>query len=225
MLGRRGWGSRTSPALTKLSQKILRWNIEGIVLENAADYDHGVRPHNVNHGVTAKFPEMVSANDCVVVATPHIVYAGLELNYVVDVRLIFNRPVHATANSTQRELSAGVAAGQLLKDCDHTIRIEAAIWKVDVCVDANLQLSAQFRGRRVDSYGSQTSEMVWTLIGINHMNGFMAAVEPISYERKQDPVLFVIAVEESADMTSFIEQGTGKRDRSGCPLHGISPIG
>ena len=40
---------------------------------------------------------------------------------------------------------------------------------------------------------------------------------------KQDPILFVIPVEESAHMTGFIELGTGKRDRSSCPLHVISP--
>jgi hypothetical protein len=51
----------------------------------------------------------------------------------------------------------------------------------------------------------------------------MATLETIFYEREQDPILFVIAVEESTDMTSFIELGTGKGNRSGGPLHGISP--
>ena len=43
------------------------------------------------------FGKMVRADDRIVVATPHIIHARFELNEVVDVRLIFNRPVHAAA--------------------------------------------------------------------------------------------------------------------------------
>jgi hypothetical protein len=112
----------------------------------------------------------------------------------------------------------------LLKHCDHAIRIEAAIRKVDVRVDANLQLSSLFRRSRIYSCGSQALQMVRTLMWINNVNRLVATLESIPYEREQDPILFVIAVEESADMTSFIELGTGKRNRSGCLVHGISPL-
>jgi hypothetical protein len=33
-------------------QKFARGNKEGILLNDAADDDHGMGPHNVNHGVT-----------------------------------------------------------------------------------------------------------------------------------------------------------------------------
>ena len=62
-----------------------------------------------------------------------------------------------------------------------------------------------------------------TLIRINDMNCLVAAVEPIFYEGKQDPIFFLVAIEESADVTSFIEQGTSKRNWSSGPLHGVSP--
>jgi len=179
--------------------------------------------YDVNHSVTAKFSEMIGTDDCIVVVAPYLVYPGLELNYIVYVRLIFNRPVHAATNSTQGELSAGVAAGQLLKHCDHATGIEAAIRKVDVCVDANLQLSTLFRGRCVDSYGGQALQMVVTLIGIDDMNRPVATLEPIFYEGEQDPILFVVAIEESADMTRFAQLGTSKGDGGGGLLHGIFP--
>ena len=100
MLGCRGCATPTSPTLTKLPQELPRWNVEGIALEHAADDDHGVRPHNVNHGVTAKLPEMVGANDCVVVMTPHLVYTRFKLNDIVDTRAILDGPVHTTTNAT-----------------------------------------------------------------------------------------------------------------------------
>ena len=51
-----------------------------------------------------KLPEMVGANDRVFVTTPHIVYTRLELNDIVDMRLILNRPVHTATNATQRDI-------------------------------------------------------------------------------------------------------------------------
>jgi len=45
--------------------------------------------------------------------------------------------------------------------------------------------------------GSQALQMVRTLMWINNVNRFMATLEPIPYEWEQDPILFVVAVEES----------------------------
>ena len=111
----------------------------------------------------------------------------------------------------------------MLKHRDHAIWIEAAIRKVNVRVDANLQLSAFLRGSRVDSYLSQSSQMVRTLMRINHMNRLLVTMEPISDEREQDPILFFIVVEESADMARFIELGTSEGNGSRDLLHSISP--
>ena len=86
-------------------------------------------------------------------------------------------------------------------------------------------LSALLRSRRVDSYLSQALEVVLTLIRINHVNRLVAALESIFYEWEQDPILFVGAVEESADMTRFVELGTSKGNGSGRFLHRISPTG
>jgi hypothetical protein len=54
-------------------------------------------------------------------------------------------------------------------------------------------------------------------------NTAVTTLESTFNKWKQDPILFIIAVEESADMMGFIEPGTGKRDRSSYAFHGISP--
>src|SRR2546427_4503551 len=112
---RRGRRSLSSSPFAKLSQELLRRYKERILLEDAADDDHRMRPHDVNHRVSSKFRKMVRADDRVVVATPHIIDTRFELNEMVDVRSTFNRPVHAADNATERKSSLGVAAGQLLE--------------------------------------------------------------------------------------------------------------
>src|ERR1700683_2281492 len=97
----------TNPPLAKFPQKLIRRHKERILVKDTADDDHRMSPHDVNHRVASKLPQMVSADDRVVVATPQVVYTRLELNHVVDVRSIFNRPVHTTANATQRKSSLG----------------------------------------------------------------------------------------------------------------------
>ena len=89
----------------------------------------------------------------------------------------------------------------MLKRRDHAIRIETAIRKVDLSIDAKLQLSALLRSRRVDPCVSEALEVILTLIGINNVNGLVATLESIFYEWEQDAILFVGAVEESADVT------------------------
>ena len=50
----------------------------------------------------------------------------------------------------------------------------------------------------------------------------MATLESVFYEWKQDPILFVRAVEESADMTRLVDLGTSKRNGGRNLLHSIS---
>ena len=124
-------------------------------MKDAADDNHGMRAHDVNHGVTAKTTEMISTDDRVVVPEPHIVDTRLELDHVIDMRSIFNRPIHTAANAAQRKFSLGVSAGQLLKHLQHPILIEAPIWKVDFGVGPKLELPALLRNCWVDACGGQ----------------------------------------------------------------------
>ena len=52
----------------------------------------------------------------------------------------------------------------------------------------------------------------------------MATLEPILYERKQDPVFFVFAVEERADMACLVKLGTSKRYGGGRLLHSLFAV-
>ena len=160
---------RNTPAgspLAKFLQELIRRYKERIVLKDAADDNHGVSSHDVNYRVTPKTAEMVSTDDRVVVTMPHVVYARLELNHVIYMRAIFNRPVHATTNAAQRKSALGVSAGQLLKYLQHPILIEAAIWKIDFGVGPELELPTLLRDRRVDPRRSQALQMVLMLLGV-----------------------------------------------------------
>jgi hypothetical protein len=156
----------TGSPLAKFSQELIRRHKEGILLKDAANDNHGMSSHDVNHRVTPKPTEMVSTDDRVVMAKPYVVYTRLELNYVIDMRPIFNRPVHAATNAAQRKSSLGVSTGQLLKYLEHPILIEAAIWKVDFGIGPKLELPALLRGRRVDARGSQALQVVLMLLRV-----------------------------------------------------------
>ena len=65
---------------------------ERVVLKYAADDDHRMRAHDVDHRVSSKFRKIVNADDRVVVAAPHIVNTRFELDEIVDVRSTFRPP-------------------------------------------------------------------------------------------------------------------------------------
>ncbi len=191
-------------------------------MKHTSDDDHRMRPHDINHLVAAKLPEMVGANDRVFVTPPNLVHPRLELDDIIDMRLISNRPVHTTTNATQRICSPGAVAGQLLEHRDHAIWIENAIRKVSFGIAAKLELPGLLRNRCVDTHFGQSLQMILTLLRIQDVNRLVARLESVFYEWKQDPILFFGTVEESADMARLVELGTSKRNGSRYLLHSIS---
>jgi len=79
---------------TQLPQEFVRRNEERVLLEDAADDDHRVGPHDVDDDLPAKLGEIVDSNDRVLVARQNIVESGLVLDQVVDAWPIFERPFH-----------------------------------------------------------------------------------------------------------------------------------
>jgi hypothetical protein len=152
---------------------------------------------------------MVSADDRIVVAAPHLVHSRLKLNYVVDMRSIFNRPVHTTADAALRKPALGISTRQLLKHLQHPILVKAAIRKVNFAVDPKLQLSALLRRRRIDARGGQASQMILALLRIQYVNRFVARFQPILYEREQHAIFFLVIVKKRADVTNFAKLGPG----------------
>jgi len=93
--------------------------------------------------------------------------------------LIASRPIHTTINWTQREVSLGIAASQLLKNAEHAILIETAIPKIHFGVRPKLRLTTPMCSRQIDSCGSQALQMVALLLRINDVNRFVAIPEPL----------------------------------------------
>ena len=51
--------------------------------------------------------------------------------------------------------------------------------------------------------------MVLTLVRVQDMNGLVAGLQPVFYERKQHAVFFLVAVEERADVPGFTKLRPG----------------
>src|SRR4029077_12359651 len=133
-------------------QELPRRHEERIVLENAADDDQRMRAHDVNHSVAAEFRKMVSADDRIIVATPHIIDPRFKLNHIIDVRLTVRHSVHAADDATQGKSSPGIAARHLLERLQHAILIELAVLKVGFRAAPKFEWAASLYSGRVNSY-------------------------------------------------------------------------
>src|SRR6266481_4925995 len=198
------------PPLANFTEEVLRRYKKRILLQNPADDDHRMRPHDVDHGVPAKFREIVCADDSIVVSAPHIVHTRLELNKITNMRPALSRPFHVANDATERKSPLGIAAGQLLENLQHPVLIETAVTKIRFSVGPKLELPTLLGGRRINPYSSQTSQMIMMLRRIYDVNCLVATFEAVLYERKQHAILFVVAVKKRADMTYFAELGASK---------------
>jgi hypothetical protein len=70
---------RFNPPFTKFTQELVGINEEGILLENAADDNHGMGAHGVNHDIATEFGEIVGAYDRIFRERLHMVDPGFEL--------------------------------------------------------------------------------------------------------------------------------------------------
>jgi hypothetical protein len=222
MLGcRRRWRKPLSPSLPNFTQELLGRYKKWILLKNASDDDHRMRPHDVDDRVSSEFSEMVGADDRVVVSSPQIIHPRFELDEVVDVGSIFHCPVHATANAAEWKSSLDVAAGHLLERFQHPVLVETAVAKVRFGIGPKFELAALPGGSGVDPGRGQPLQVVAMLIGIHDVNGSVASLEAVLNKRKQHAVFFVVAVEKRADMTYFAELRTGERNWYRSLLHGV----
>jgi hypothetical protein len=190
-------------------------------LKNAADDDHGMRPHDVNHGVSPKFREIVGADHGIVVAAPYIIHTRFKLDQVVHVRPAVNRPIHVANDAAERKATVRVAARQLLEKLQQPVLIEVTLPKICFGAGSKLELAAILRGRRIDACRSQALQMIVMLPWIYHVDGLIAALKPVLYEWKQHAVLFVVTVKKRADVTHVAQLGTGKGNWRHGLLHGI----
>jgi hypothetical protein len=181
-----------------------------------------MRAHDVDHGVTAKFSEMVGADHRVVVVFPYVIDARFKLDEIVNAGLPFRCPVHSTNDTAKRKSSGGIATGDLFERMQHSILIESSIAKVGFGRGSELKLASSLGRPSVDSRRDQASHMLAALIRINDVNGFVAASESVLNKGKEHAVLFFLAVKERTNVTGLRELGTRKSDR-GRGLHDSIP--
>jgi len=191
------------------------------VLKNAADNDHGMRPHDVYHRVPSHFREIVGADHGIVVAAPYIIYTRFELNQVVQVRRAISGPLHVANDAAERKAAVPVAARQLLEKPQQPVLIEVTVAKICFEVGSKLELTAVLGGRRVDACRSQAFQMVVMLSWIYHVDGPIATLKPVLDEWKQHTVLFVFAIEKRTNVTYVAQLGTGKGNWCHGLLHGV----
>jgi hypothetical protein len=180
------------------------------VLKNAADDDHGMRPHDVNHCVSSNVREIIGADHSIVVAAPYIVHTRFELDEIVHMRSTPSRPCHAANDAAEWKTTVCVAARQAFEKLQHLILIEATVTKICFGIGSKLELAAIPGGRRIDAGRGQAPQMIAMLRWIYHVDGLIAALKAVLYEWKQHAVLFFVAVEKCADVTYFAELRAGK---------------
>ena len=107
----------------------------------------------LDNGVSSKFRQIIHADDCIVMATPHMVHAGLELDKIVQVLRRVGRPVHVADYAIKPETSLGVTR-HLLEDLQHPILVETTVPQIRFSIGSELELPVLLSRRWVNSYSS-----------------------------------------------------------------------
>ena len=180
-------------------------------MQDSADDNEWMCPHNIDHGIPSKPTQMICADDCVLMAAPNIIHAGLEFDQVFEVFPTIGGPVHATNNATHPEPAYCAGAGELFESCQHPVLIESTFLKVSVGAGTQIELAALLRFRSIDPLRGQPLKVFGARIRIHDMNCSVAAFESVLDEGKQNRVLFLITVEQRTNMTYRIELRTCER--------------
>ena len=170
-------------------------------MKSSADNHHRMRPHNIDHCIPAEHTKVIRANNYVVVPVPNSIHTRFKFNDVLQPGLVRANPIHPAHDATERKASRRISRRELFKSLKHPVLIEFAVAKISVGVGFDLQLPPLLSGGRVDTRDRQSAQMLLLLMGIDDLNGLIAALQAISDERKQHAILFIVAGEKCADMT------------------------
>ena len=113
-------------------QEFVRRNEERVLLEDAADDDHRVRPHDVDDDLTAKLGEIVDSYDRILITRQNKVQSRLVLHQIVNAGSIFERPFHVRDQASAREPLLRTPVQYLLDQSEHAVLIEVTITKIRV---------------------------------------------------------------------------------------------
>jgi hypothetical protein len=188
-------------ACAQLLQELIRRHKEGVLLEDAANDDHRMGPHNIHDDIPAKLGEIICSDDRVWIPGQQIVQPRLLLHQVINPRPVFQGPFHMGDQTREREPWLSTAPQHLLDQRQHLILIEVAVAQIRVSPIAQLELAAPLGRRHIDTGGRQPAHVFLTQRGIDDMEGLLAARESFLDERQQHPILLVRTVKECADVT------------------------
>ena len=110
----------------QLPQELIRRHKEWILLEDAANDDHRMGPHNVNNDVPAKLGEIVRSYDRVGIPGQKIVQPRLVLHQVIHTWSVFQGLFHMGDQTNQQEPLLSTALKDLLDQRQHLVLIEVA---------------------------------------------------------------------------------------------------
>jgi len=96
-------------------------------LKNATDYDHRVRPHDIDDDLPAKLGEIVRSYYGVFITGQDIVKSRLVFYEIVDTGAVFQRPLHVSYQARQGESFALAGIKYFLDQSKHFILIKVAV--------------------------------------------------------------------------------------------------
>jgi hypothetical protein len=187
-----------SAALAQLPQELIRRDEEWVLLEDSADDDHRMGPHDVDHDLPAKLGEIVRSSDRVPVPRQQVVQPCFVLEQVIDARPILQRPFHVGDQAGQREVLLSTAFEDFLEESQHPVLIEVAVAQIGLEPGADLELSAPLRRVDIDPGRFQAAQMFGAQGWIHDVERFFATLESLFDEREHHPILLIRAVEEGA---------------------------
>src|SRR3989449_2237050 len=182
----------------QLTQELIGWNEEGVLLQNAGNHDHGVSAEDIHYDACAKLGEIVDSENGIRVLREDVVEARLVFHQVIHARSILQRPFHVRHQSSQGKPALLAFGEHLLDQGQHGGLVEVTAAQIGFLPGAQLQLTALLDGGDVDTRGRQPFDVIAAQFRIHDVESLLPVRETLLDEGQEDAVLLVPGVEERA---------------------------
>ena len=176
-------------------------------------------PHDVDHRIGPKLPEVVGADNGILQWSK--VGARLVLEQGIEVGAAFDGPLHVRHKSDAGKALVDAPSPNIGDQVDCSILIEESILQVHLAPLEQLELSALLRRQWVKSGGCEPRDMVGAALRIEDVDGLFTSFEAFPDERRQSPIVVLVAAEESTHVATGPEDRAGKVNRSSV----VRPLG
>jgi hypothetical protein len=171
--------ARDSRVVSKVEQEVFGGDKEWILVQDPADDDKRMCPHDVDYGVATELLQTICADDRIAVTAPHFVHTGFEFNQMFQVSVAICCRVHSANDAAQWKPAARSARGQLFEHPQHPVLIETTVSKVGVCIRSKLKLASLSRTGRIDTRRGESVDVLILLLWIHDMNRPVATLETV----------------------------------------------